>query len=499
MQTRKQSIDSVLAQQCAKAGVTTPGLEWLKVALDPFHDSDTYCTGYPDINVAPSLVQAVKKTVSVACPSGISGNWDAHVIMSPVINDATGGVGLTALAQNMSTQQNLMFKNGTLTTGAPFPSGLTVWAGAEGQNLEIDNTSIYPIAQINPDDSYLKGTSRVIAMGFETTNTTSELYKQGQVISYRNPVPQQNSSSWGLATLSSATPPVATLSGIASVVPITEPPDNAAAALLLAGSRQWAAKDGVYSVSTLNSTVIPPSGEDFQLPMFHAEDDDAEQDSQAFIPLLESSEDFSLPWTAPREMYIAPFNQSGAYFTGLSQQTTLNLTAVWYIERFPSSEDTDLCVLAKPAPTLDVKAQQVYGAAITSLPPGVTVSENGLGDWFASAVSKVADFVSPVAGLIPGGGLAVGAAKMASSLWGAPTASSNSIVPIGRTNELFGAPISHRPPQARMRSQKIPQRKKAPSTVALMQQVISAEKEEIKVLKQALSGQGAPRHRRGKK
>jgi len=48
------------------------------------------------------------------------------------------------------------------------------------------------------------------------------------------------------------------------------------------------------------------------------------------------------------------------------------------------------------------------------MPVGVPVSENGLGDWFADAVSTVADYVSPVLSAIPHPGtMAAGAALRA--------------------------------------------------------------------------------------
>jgi len=95
------------------------------------------------------------------------------------------------------------------------------------------------------------------------------------------------------------------------------------------------------------------------------------------------------------------FHTSGAYFTGLSLQSTLTVTGNFYIERFPSQLETDLVILAKPSPGFDARALELYSHALSGLPPGVMVKENGLGDWFMDTVGKVAGFAAPILKSIP--------------------------------------------------------------------------------------------------
>jgi len=95
------------------------------------------------------------------------------------------------------------------------------------------------------------------------------------------------------------------------------------------------------------------------------------------------------------------FNQSGAYFTGLSYSTTLTLNAIYYIERFPSQQDSDLVVLAKHSCRSDPVARALYSEIIRMMPVGVPQRMNGMGEWFADAVSSAADFISPVLSAIP--------------------------------------------------------------------------------------------------
>lgn len=79
--TREEKILSKLGD---KIGLTDAAVEWLKTALDPFHDTALNCTGYVDCEMGSSVVQTVKSSVTIACPAGITtGTWDCHIQMEP--------------------------------------------------------------------------------------------------------------------------------------------------------------------------------------------------------------------------------------------------------------------------------------------------------------------------------------------------------------------------------------------------------------------------------
>jgi len=108
-----------------------------------------------------------------------------------------------------------------------------------------------------------------------------------------------------------------------------------------------------------------------------------------FLPLSFGASDFQ------------NFNHAGAYFTGLSYETTLQLNVIYYIERFPSQQDSDLVVLARHSCRQDCVALDLYSEIVREMPVGVPQRMNGLGEWFADAVSSAADYISPVLGAIP--------------------------------------------------------------------------------------------------
>jgi len=98
---------------------------------------------------------------------------------------------------------------------------------------------------------------------------------------------------------------------------------------------------------------------------------------------------------------LTKFNHAGVYFSGLSPTSTLQLNAIYVIERFPTALDTDLVVLAKPSCRSDMAAIDLYSEVIRMMPTGVPQKMNGLGEWFSDAVSAASDFLSPVLSAIP--------------------------------------------------------------------------------------------------
>jgi len=182
--------------------------------------------------------------------------------------------------------------------------------------------------------------------------------------------------------------------------------------LLLEGSKQWKAKEGCYVVSALNSMELPTGNTACTVAM------KLDPSDPSFIPGVSDytltapsiSSNVNIPPTLPTNtlgLYQSPstqctkFNFAGAYFEGLSNTTTLTLNATYIIERFPSQLDTDLVVLATPSARFDPQALDLYSEIIRSMPVGVPQRMNGLGDWFAEAVSTASDFIAPVLSAIP--------------------------------------------------------------------------------------------------
>jgi hypothetical protein len=358
--------------------ITRAGRDWLIACLDPFHDTELHCSGYPDTNIGQSVVQVVKQTSVLSVPNGITGNWDAHIVTLPIWNNHF-------VAQYTNPNGNIL---------VPIASSATQGTvSVQGFASGTDDWQVQNFVGLQDVGAYSIGAGRVIAAGIEVVNTTAEIYRQGQAIVYRVPQPTPKDEAF---QFTSGVPPVVT--GTASLHTLNNPPRTTEQAMLMSGSKQWAAAEGCYIPLVLNSPLLP-----------------VEQDPETGI-VYESlvngntiASAVTTDATTGAGYIITPqkfmsFHTGGVIFTGLSNQSTLQLTSTFYIERFPAPanpDESDLVVLAKPSPEYDLLAQEIYSRCIATMPVGVMVKENGLGDWFRDVIRKVTDFTTPVLSAIP--------------------------------------------------------------------------------------------------
>jgi len=397
----------------ARIGLTDCGRDWLIGAVDPFHDTPLRIEGYPDVNEASSVVQTVKLSTNIVVPVGIVGNWDCHIVQFPWLHNTRVWPGSWS---NPAYPGGGVFNLvGNPTTGAFGGLMYDAVASTSPQTntfLTTDSTS----AHVNPLEPrlapYLVGEYRVIGMGFEVINTTSDLNIQGLVTCYRAPFTDIDSAKSALILSQSSGPPVNTVFGWLDCISTSQVPINPGGALLLEGSKQWKAKEGCYVVSSLNSSEIPTGNAacspvlklDPADPSFVTNVSDYAIIAPAGatpVPIPPITPTNTLGLMAGFPSQTTKFNYAGAYFEGLSNSTTLTLNTVYIIERFPSQLDTDLIVLATPSARCDPQALDLYSEIVRSMPVGVPQRMNGLGDWFAEAVSTASDFIAPVLSAIP--------------------------------------------------------------------------------------------------
>jgi hypothetical protein len=429
----------VLDKIGAKLGLTPSGKEWIIAAVDPYHDTPVNCCGYPDNNEAASVVQVVKLSTAIVAPGAAgSGNWDCHIHQFPWMEGgkAVPGNFSQTTNGNQITGTGIFLLGGSITTPTPVAPSNTFWGGmvydsvASGVNTfqyADPGTSVAPFqTQLSP---YLTGEYRIVGMGFEVINTTAELNLQGLATVYRQPTANLDSAKSILVTsgpvLTSGGTVATTNFGYPDVLLTNTPPATPGEALLLDGSKQWKAKDGCYVVSTFNSSENPP-GANSTTPLLHMSALDSSITSLGINWLLvtpstnggtnypvpfqptpitgnpaDTPTTFNLVPLPTGGCWFQPFNGSGVIFSGLSNSTTLQLNAIYYIERFPTQQDSDLVVLARESCRGDSIALDLYSEIVKEMPVGVPQRMNGMGEWFADAVSSAADFISPVLSAIP--------------------------------------------------------------------------------------------------
>jgi hypothetical protein len=345
--------------------LTKQGKNWLIQALDPFHDTDIPPTGFPDANIGGSIVQEVKSSIQISAPSSVtSGTWDLHAfnlsnMLAGYLYQGGFLAGFTAAASTPVTAGGVVVLTG--------PTGTALNLSNIGSNVNVTSLSL-------PFD-YLTGSSRIVAMGFEGVNTTSDLYRQGLVTVYRQPQPSVQVVNYPTK--------FGTVTGQTNMYLCNDAPSSIDQAMLLEGSRQWKAADGSYSVVTLSSVDCPARQLTNASGVYLTETLlDAVATQCAFSWAVNSS-------GTPIYLDNHNFNMSGAYYTGLSLQTTITINVVYYIERFPSCFNSTLAVLTSPSIPYDSMALELYARAMTGMPPGVPQYENGLGEWFRDVIDGI--------------------------------------------------------------------------------------------------------------
>lgn len=370
--------------------LTDSGKNWLTEALDPFHDSVVPPTGYPDLASGRSVIQTIRATKDISRGTlSSSANWDANIVMWPFASMGNNMAEFTPIAPARS---GALVNGGTSIHKNPLGSLTCV-------RVPSGNTYNRPIAESAPDNvtvdlpsEFVEGTCRVVAMGFEVVNTTAALNRQGSVAVYQQPVPAPNEAS----THTTLFNPAGTIVGTIDFCCIASPPANLQEAVLLAGTQIWKAEDGVYIPSTQSTIQNPPAQAEPRVIAYKIGESGP---NTAFTTAIGVDAPTVTVGSAsrfnPRNQLMAPFNLTGAYFTGLSPETTLTVTAVWYIERFPVTSDRDLVVLARPCASYDPMAFQLYLEALNQMPIGCKQGENPLGEWFRGVVNKIAGAAAP--------------------------------------------------------------------------------------------------------
>jgi len=391
--TRSQKI---LDKMGARLGMSDEGKQWLIAALDIFHDNPLNCTGYPDGSSSPCVTRLQKYTATLgANPGNTTSNWDCLILDTPhpqlvkLYASQLLGVGSTSQPCNS-------ISNATGATSFSF-GGLMCITAPAGSNFDAASVitglgaGTYAVFPLVIDPSLTAGDFRVIAKGFEVHNVTNQLSRGGTVTVFESPLNSFTTAQTFLLDTGTV------LTDVSAVVN-PQWPANSSSAYALANSKQWEAEKGAYVMGRQMETELPvENGLNFTAPFYYNGESTAAPIAGIAPQVLS---DINAHGAIPACLW-ENFNFTGAFFTGLANASALTVNYMVYLENHPSYSDTAIYSLAKPPPCRDDIALSMYTCIINEMPVGVPVSENGLGDWFADAISTVADYVSPVLSAIP--------------------------------------------------------------------------------------------------
>jgi len=445
---------------CQERLITPEACDWVKFALDPFHDQQLEnLRGYPDIATEPTVVVKIRQAVNISAPHGLpDGNtWDCHMVLSPIdYAPKSATVGVRAQPMGAGTGATNTYNAAGLITGAKLNDSFTASKTSRMDGLIInsvpgdgngegnttftpahmppsseDESALYASHNITLDD-YLDyadtdlGVYRIVYSGFEVVNTTAQIYKQGAVTVYEygNSYETGTSSPDGYDAVNGGASNERFPVGVYNPTNYFRcPPNNLAEAKIMPGSHSWAAQDGSYNtakfqtenpfqaltsrpwviaqnkdVTTASAGYMTPSpmgprtGVPYSAGSFASSHLLAQQ--AAYYPVSTET-----PTGACGPAHFSRMNTTGAYYTGLSKQTTLFVTWRVGIERLPSANKPAFLALAQPSASFDPNALVLYNMVANVLPPGCPQGYNDAGKWYnwiATAAKNSIPHVYPI-------------------------------------------------------------------------------------------------------
>jgi len=388
--------------------ITRSGGDWVRAALDPFHDYEIPdLKGMPDLDSEPSVIVRTQQSATLSAPIDPATGlptlepWDANIFMSPIDLSTTTSISdyYTSFGQ-YTPNGNSTSMPGTFTVKQASPvrlDGLVMMRNEGGKQMMSPSTVF---SGLHLDDYLIPGeesdllTYRVIGMGFEVVNTTATLYQQGAVTVY------ELGNGENLSTLNveegASTPP-----RIGDSRSFRSPPATLAEAKQSPGAHTWAAKEGNYNVAKFSGldSYTGLNKRDFVFAQNGASAASLDTPASWVTHKAGRALDPSVLEQSGCASHISPINTNGAYYTGLSPQTTLQVTWRVVLERLPGPFDLTMLALAQPSAQFDPRALELYSHIIREMAPGVPVSYNDAGKYFRMAekvVREVSHRVAPV-------------------------------------------------------------------------------------------------------
>jgi hypothetical protein len=365
--------------------LTRDGSDWLRTALDPFHDYAENFEGFPDMVSTRSRVQLVSATRSITTPT--SGEpYNARVMVLPCYSNALWSFRDINYSINEYLDVDV---SASVGTGGP----VVCEAWLSGTDPNLTSASAGNLTRNSIGNAIDDSPSRLIAIGFEIHNTTAPVYMAGTATCGRS----QNRADYSNVVIEDTS--AAGFNRNTQVVRHVElPPSDAATAMLTPGATQWHASEGAYAVAQLNQPDIPiQDGQQLSLWSFGT--------NSLFGSAIYSTSaavSASTGVVVPFKTMSSSFDMPYVLLTGLSAESTFQVTTRCYYEMFPRGDD-NLITLATPSPCYDPVALHLYGSIARHLPNAVEVKMNPGGEYFRmvmAAIAKVLKAGGPGLGVI---------------------------------------------------------------------------------------------------
>lgn len=415
-------------------GVTKEGVDYIKAAIDPFHDVPLNPTGAPTGEDNMSVVRNVRVSIDIVAPASAGGGkWDAHIATTPmsITTNDTGSTGFEAcLSRGTVVVSSLgasatpilgpaAYANATMgmLTVATAPENYSTFPDvatfADCQNVVY--TGLSPVKFVVDDEGdvrrpvadrdWLNSRHRIATGGFEVVYAGPMLTASGSVTTYRTDQNVVEALGLDCRYEGDAAPPTIQAT-YGAVTMFRAPPANRGAAVAIPGSQTWAAPKGSYSVFCENSDLewtrpqprkfVCTGGLSTAGKGYTGAFTDYQSGYPGLAPMQAANCGFASAEVHPCQPLNA-FSMSGAYYSGLPPDAVLRLTLHVMVETLPAGIEDPLSTLARPCAPMDTLAIAIARNTTRDLPPAVPVGENPLGEAFVNAVSDIFHSLAPIA------------------------------------------------------------------------------------------------------
>jgi hypothetical protein len=379
--------------------LTPEGLAWLTIAVDPWHDTAVKgMNGMPDQGIGKSVTFQVVQEYQISkanSPTPLPpGNWSVRIGNFPWLTTQELKPGL--------------FYGELVTQGPPSTAGLGVPVQVNYAQDGVDFADLAVTGTANAQgcsvpEEFLQGVTKVCGMGIEVINTTAILNKQGLMSCARMVQPDVESYT---SYVSLSVP--ANAWAVKSMTPFRTLPKNLTELALYPGFAQEEAKDGYYAPVLFKfdrfSHYPAPYGTLLLDDDPHAGTFDTSNPITCYSSNLTQIvvPGNTTPFYTARQLPLYYGCDSNVVlFTGLSEETTLNLRVRWILERFPSDQEKQILVIATPSAVYDPVALEIYSRAVQMLPSGVPFTENPGGEWWKTMLAAIGKVAGPMLGMLP--------------------------------------------------------------------------------------------------
>lgn len=365
---------------------------------------------------APSIVRLHNQSYTLTAPASAVADWDATVAFTGANSEIGELPGLVSIGV-ADINSELTYDHAALSTGNPFGS-FVIKAGASGSPLTWGTPTVIGDTHVARGACATAPNSdrcRIIAIGYEITNTTADIYKQGSITVAALP---SAVTDYGLLTVVDTNAAPYAQHSFQTYFP-TKFAATRDGLIGIPGAATWAAKEGAYVIPRMITHTMPVEAPSSNQRAVVCQDSASATAYAATTPLgFQVLDGASYPFI--RGVGASGFAATQVFLNGLSHETSLTITMRTIVEYFPTFGSA-LLSLTTPSPAFSPKAFEIYSRACQLAPYAVPVKQNGAGEYFRKVlhfISAASGAVSPLVGSFAplAGGISVGTKALANYL-----------------------------------------------------------------------------------